>query len=117
MDFLSKILKRTEVKAEPPKDTVKVTDVDGSVFEVPVGRVIGSPDRVLVCDSGRTYHTHLNCFTKWGGDAQKKFTGWTIIKKSEAIAQDMKYCKICAIADKVTLDDLLAELDEELDEE
>lgn len=110
MGLFSKKKKEPEVKPvvqEPPKNTVKVTDIDGSEFEVALYQMIDSSDRVLVADGGRTYHTHLSCFKRWTGDAQRNFTGWKIVKKSDVVSQGMKYCKFCADDDNVTLDDFL----------
>lgn len=112
MGLFDKLLKRPEVTPEPPKNKVKVTDLDGSEFEVYVFQTIDSTDRVLVVDGSRTYHTRLSCFKNWTGDAQRSFTGWKIVKKSEALEQGLTYCKFCAEGDKVTLEDFMAEAED-----
>ena len=116
LDFLNKKLSEPVPPTEPVPEintnTVKVTDLDGSVITTSIYQTIDASDRVLVSDGGRTYHTHLSCFKNWTGDAQRKFTGWRIVKKSDALEQGLTYCKFCAEDDNVTLDDLLNEVDE-----
>ncbi len=91
---------------------VKVTDLDGTTITTSIYQSIDATDRVLVSEGGRTYHTHLSCFKRWTGDAQRNFTGWKIVKKSEVMEQGLTYCRFCAEDDNVTLDDLLSELDD-----
>lgn len=92
--------------------TVKVTDLDGSVIATSISQIIDSKDRVLISEGGKTYHTHLSCFKNWTIEAQRKFTGWKVVKKSDVIDQGMTYCRFCEENDNVTLDDLLSELEE-----
>ena len=106
-------LKRRKIPVEPVevvkepveavRDTVMVTDLDGSVNEVSTHLTIDHSDRVLVVDGGKSYHTHLSCFKNWNTD---NFTGWKIIKKSEALAGGMKYCSFCKELDFYEDDDL-----------
>lgn len=92
--------------------TVNVTDLDGSVITSSIYQVIDSEYGVLISEGGKAYHTHLSCFKNWTGDAQRRFIGWKIIKKSDAINRGLTYCRFCKEDDNVTLDDLLDELDE-----
>ena len=95
----------TKVSKEYVNETVKITDINGSVQEVSTGLCISDPDRVLVVDGGKTYHTHISCFKNWTPEMRENFTGWKIISKKEAISKGMKYCKFCEENDDITLDD------------
>ena len=98
-------------KITPVRETVKVTDTDGSVMEVSIHLTLDQANRVLVAEGGKTYHTHLSCFKKWRPEMTENFTGWKIIKKSEATANNMKYCSFCKELDNV-LDVDMDDLDE-----
>lgn len=91
---------------EPEKsygDTVKVIDLDGTVRELSIHLALDNSDRVLMVEGGKSYHTHLSCFKNWNTD---NFNGWKIIKKSEALALNMKYCNFCRELDSYEYDDL-----------
>lgn len=77
-----------------PIKTVKVTDLDGSIRELSVEFHL-EDDKVLVAEGGKTYHTYLGCFKNWQPEIIDGFTGWKILKKSEAISQNMKLCSFC----------------------
>ena len=102
-----------ETVKEPEKvikvvETVKVTDMDGSERDLSIHLCLDKGDRVLIAKGGKTYHTHLSCYKNWRPEMIENFTGWKIIKKSEAIANGMSYCNFCK--------DLDMQLDDDLDE-
>ena len=102
-----------ETVKEPEKvikviETVKVTDVDGSERDLSIHLSLDQGDRVLMAKGGRAYHTHLSCYKNWRPEMIENFTGWKIIKKSEAIANGMSYCNFCK--------DLDMQLDDDFDE-
>ena len=107
-----KIRKNSPVETvkEPEKvikviETVKVTDVDGSVRDLSIHLCLDQGDRVLIAKGGKTYHTHLSCYKNWRPEMIENFTGWKIIKKSEAIANGMSYCTFCKETDRQVADD------------
>lgn len=119
------LLNKTEVKNKPVEDpvrvvdisdTVKIIDIDGTVHNVSANLKIDDPDRVLIVDGGKTYHTCISCYKKWRLEMRENFTGWTLIKKEDVIKSGMSYCKFCEENDNYTLDDLLNDLDSD-DEE
>lgn len=92
----------------PVRNTVKVTDLDGSVRELGAYLVLDQNDVVLVAEGGKTYHKYLGCFKNWKPEMIDNFNGWKIIKKSEALANGMKYCSFCEEKDRykdIELDD------------
>lgn len=103
------------VKAADIYDTVKMTDIDGTVHNVSTNLKIDDPDRVLIVIGGKTYHTCISCYKKWRPEMQSDFTGWTVMKKEDAIKNGMTYCKFCEENDDITLDDIEDILDDEED--
>lgn len=101
------LVKKPEVVIEKPvRETVKVTDIDGSVRELSIYLTLDQSNRVLVAEGGKTYHTHLNCFKNWKPEMTESFEGWKIMKKSEALANNMRYCSFCKELDNYEDDDL-----------
>ena len=94
----------TDVR-EAVRETVKVTDIDGSEKYLSIHLSLDQSDRVLMAKGGRAYHTHLSCFKNWRPEMIENFTGWKIIKKSEAIANGMSYCNFCKDLDRQLDDD------------
>ena len=93
------------------EDKVKITDIDGTVLNISSYMKLDDPDKVLIAEGGKTYHTHISCFKNWRPEMRENFTGWTIMKKEDAIKNGMRYCKFCEKNDDITFDDIL---DEEL---
>ena len=126
MSILSKLLgiekPQPEIKPEPVvipdpiTDKVKVTELNGNIVEVDSWLKLDGDDVVMITSNSKKYHTHVSCFKNWKPEMRASFTGWTIIKKEDAIKNGMTYCSFCSENDDVTLDDLLDELesDEEL---
>lgn len=94
--------------------TVKVTDIDGTVHNLKSYMKLDDPDKVLIAAGGKTYHTRVSCFKNWRPEMRDNFTGWTVMKKDDAINSGMRYCKFCEENDDITLDNILDQNDEEL---
>lgn len=98
-----------ETVKEPEKvikvvETVKVTDMDGSERDLSIHLCLDQSNRVLIAEGGKAYHTHLSCYKNWRPEMVENFTGWKIIKKSEALSKGMSYCNFCKDLD-MQLDD------------
>lgn len=87
-------------------DKVKVIDLDGNTLMISPSMQIDGTEDVLISDGGRTFHTSVGCFKKWKPEMREGFTGWKIIKRSEALKMGMKYCAFCDEASNLTIDDL-----------
>lgn len=94
---------------------VSVKDIDGKVYQLPVGMKLDDETKCLVC-GGKSYHTCLSCFKNWTVDMRKHFSGWTVISIDEAKKMGLKKCGFCDESDNYTLDDFLNEFDDELNE-
>lgn len=120
MGLLSKLLGKNEPVPAPviepvvEVDThkVKITELNGNVIEVDDWLMLDGDDVVLTTPNSKKYHTHISCFKKWRPEMKKDFTGWTIMKKEDAIKNGMSYCNFCSGNDDVTLDDLLDDEEE-----
>lgn len=98
-------------------EKVKIIDLSGDELLVSPVMMLNDPNRVLTVPDGHTYHTHVGCYKNWSHEMQANFTGWVMIKKSEAISRGLRYCKFCEENDNTTLDDILDDLERESDEE
>lgn len=105
-----------EPTVEVDTNKVKITELNGNVIEVDKWLMLDDGDIVLTTPNSKKYHTHVSCFENWKPEMKNNFTGWTIIKKEDAIKSGMTYCNFCDGNDDITLDDILDDLeyDEEL---
>ncbi len=106
-------------KSEPFSyaNNVKVTELNGNVTEIKDCMKLDDDTIVLTTPSSKSYHTCIGCYKKWRPEMVKDFTGWTIIKKEDAIKQGMTYCKFCLESDNYTIDDLVNDMEDLLKDE
>ncbi len=106
-------------KSEPFSyaNNVKVTELNGNVTEIKDCMKLDDDTIVLTTPSSKKYHTCIGCYKNWRPEMVKDFTGWTIIKKEDAIKQGMTYCKFCLESDNYTIDDLVNDMEELLKDE
>lgn len=96
-------------------DKVKITELNGNVIEVSTGLMLDDDTLILTTPNSKKYHTHVGCFKNWRPEMRATFTGWTIMKKEDAIKNGMTYCKFCDENDDLTLDDIEDIVDDEDD--
>ena len=105
-------------KAEPvievETDKVKITELNGNVIEVSTGLMLDDDSLILTTPNSKKYHTHVGCFKNWRPEMQSDFTGWTIMKKEDAIKNGMTYCKFCEENDDQTLEDDMLDDEEDI---
>lgn len=99
-----------------PLGKVPIENSDGTVEYIASYNKIADDVHCLITENGRTYHTHVGCFSNWKPGQQKNFKGWkyTTIEKAESMG--MRKCSFCDEADnrpEETIDDFLEWLDEE----
>ena len=51
----------------------------------------------LMFDDGQMYHTHVNCYLRWNGVSQQRFTGWRLVPTDEL--DGIRKCSLCSSAD------------------
>lgn len=98
--------------------SVPVKHRDGTVEMVPnYYRIEG--EEYLISGGGKTYHTHVGCFTHWPKEYQENFNGWELITIEEAKARGLTKCKRCEEADERAEDDTrdIADVLDEIEEE
>ncbi len=106
-------------KSEPFSyaNNVKVTELNGNVTEIKDCMKLDDDTIVLTTPSSKKYHTCIGCYKNWRPEIVKDFTGWTIIKKEDAIKQGMTYCEFCLESDNYTIADLVNDMEELLKDE
>ncbi len=106
-------------KSEPFSyaNNVKVTELNGNVTEIKDCMKLDDDTIVLTTPSSKKYHTCIGCYKNWRPEIVKDFTGWTIIKKEDAIKQGMTYCEFCLESDNYTIADLVNDMEDLLKDE
>ena len=80
-------------------DDVTIIDTDGNIKKVPEYYKIIDNDYCLICEGGKTYHSHCNCYKKWKPEYAANFKNWEIISIDEAKKRGMKKCSFCLFED------------------
>jgi len=124
VEILTSVLKEYDDKMAKEKaekeallnQTVKVIDLDGDEFETKsYCSQFADNSLCLYTEGGKTYHTWLDCYTKWPEEMRNNFKHWNIIKRKDAIKQGFHKCSFCEQRDYDSdhIDDWIESLSEE----
>lgn len=85
-----------EERSKKFEQKVKVIDEEGKEhFLNSYSSQLSDSNLCLVVNSGKTYHTWLDCYEKWLPSMQDEFTCWYIKNKKDAIKKGFQKCKFC----------------------
>ena len=69
---------------------------DGTGRKYPQNKVFRG-NYCLMTNGGQNYHTHVNCYLRWNGVSQQRFTGWRLVPTDEL--DGIRKCSLCSSAD------------------
>lgn len=104
VEILTTALKEYDIKKVKEKEdrdalynqTVKAIDLDGNEIEIKsYSRQLADTSLCIFAEGGKTYHTWLDCYTKWPEEMRNGFQHWHIIKTKDAIKQGYRKCSFC----------------------
>lgn len=78
---------------------IPVRKPDGSTSFVTYMDSVDNDEYALVVPDGNAYHSRAGCYRNWGPYLGSTFSGWELIRVSDAVANGFHKCELCEAAE------------------